>query len=81
MFTPFQYSLPMSFKFLLLIFFVFHVSERQDIKREFIAMASTLSKEMEMMEAQLKRWKDTAHDALYLREQALSLRVSLSNKV
>ncbi|KAL1203722.1 E3 ubiquitin-protein ligase BRE1-like 2 [Cardamine amara subsp. amara] len=55
-------------------------SERQDIKREFIAMASTLSKEMEMMEAQLKRWKDTAHDALYLREQAQSLRVSLSNK-
>ncbi|EOA39432.1 hypothetical protein CARUB_v10012558mg [Capsella rubella] len=55
-------------------------SERQDIKSEFIAMASTLSKEMEMMEAQLKRWKDTAHDALYLREQAQSLRVSLSNK-
>ncbi|CAH2033483.1 unnamed protein product [Thlaspi arvense] len=58
----------------------FHVPERQDIKKEFIAMASTLSKEMEMMEAQLKRWKDTAHDALYLREQAQSLRVSLSNK-
>ncbi|KAG7600599.1 Zinc finger RING-type [Arabidopsis suecica] len=55
-------------------------SERQDIKSEFIAMASTLSKEMEMMEAQLKRWKDTAHDALYLREQSQSLRVSLSNK-
>jgi hypothetical protein len=35
---------------------------------------------MEMMEAQLKRWKDTAQDALYLREQAQSLRVSLSNK-
>ncbi|CAN8288006.1 unnamed protein product [Cochlearia groenlandica] len=55
-------------------------SERQDIKKEFVAMASTLSKEMEMMEVQLKRWKDTAHDALYLREQAQSLRVSLSNK-
>lgn len=44
-------------------------------------MASTLSKEMQMMEAQLKQWKDTAHDALYLREQAQSLRASLSNKV
>ncbi|CAH8354898.1 unnamed protein product [Eruca vesicaria subsp. sativa] len=55
-------------------------SERQDIKREFITMASTLSKEMEMMEAQLKRWKSTAHDALDLRQQAQSLRVSLSNK-
>ncbi|KAH0913833.1 hypothetical protein HID58_028279 [Brassica napus] len=54
--------------------------ERQDIKREFITMASTLSKEMEMMEAQLKRWKNTAHDALDLRQQAQSLRVSLSNK-
>lgn len=56
-------------------------SERQDIKREFITMASTLSKEMEMMEAQLKRWKNTAHDALDLRQQAQSLRASLSNKV
>lgn len=55
-------------------------SERQDIKREFITMASTLSKEMEMMEAQLKRWKTTAHDALDLRQQAQSLRASLSNK-
>lgn len=55
-------------------------SERQDIKREFITMASTLSKEMEMMEAQLKRWKNTAHDALDLRQQAQSLRASLSNK-
>ncbi|KAG2313847.1 hypothetical protein Bca52824_016969 [Brassica carinata] len=55
-------------------------SERQDIKREFVTMASTLSKEMEMMEAQLKRWKNTAHDALDLRQQAQSLRVSLSNK-
>ncbi|KFK38684.1 hypothetical protein AALP_AA3G147100 [Arabis alpina] len=55
-------------------------SERQDIKGEFITMASTLSKEMQMMEAQLKQWKDTANDALYLREQAQSLRVSLSNK-
>lgn len=44
-------------------------------------MASTLSKEMEMMEAQLKRWKSTAHDALDLRQQAQTLRASLSNKV
>lgn len=65
----------------MLLKYIFHVPERQDIKSEFIAMASTLSKEMEMMEAQLKRWKDTAQDALYLREQAQSLRVSLSNKV
>lgn len=44
-------------------------------------MASALSKEMEMMDVQLKRWKDTAHEALYLREQVQSLNLSLSNKV
>lgn len=44
-------------------------------------MASALSKEMGMMEAQLKRWKDAAHEAVSLREKAHSLRALLSGKV
>lgn len=44
-------------------------------------MASALSKEMGMMEAQLKRWKDAAHEAVSLREKAHSLREALSMKV
>ncbi|XP_010542449.1 PREDICTED: E3 ubiquitin-protein ligase BRE1-like 2 isoform X2 [Tarenaya hassleriana] len=55
-------------------------SERKDIKTEIIVMASALSKEMEMIEAQLNRWKETAHEALSLREQAQSLSASLTNK-
>lgn len=44
-------------------------------------MASALSKEMGMMEAQLKRWKDAAHEAVSLREKAHSLREVLNVKV
>ena len=44
-------------------------------------MASALSKEMGMMEGQLKRWKDAAHEAVSLREKAHSLREALSMKV
>ncbi|KAJ1389004.1 Zinc finger, RING-type [Sesbania bispinosa] len=53
---------------------------RKDIKSEFHVMASALSKEMGMMEAQLKRWKDAAHEAVSLREKAHSLRALLSGK-
>ncbi|XP_061373602.1 E3 ubiquitin-protein ligase BRE1-like 2 [Gastrolobium bilobum] len=53
---------------------------RKDIKSEFHVMASALSKEMGMMEAQLKRWKDAAHEAVLLREKAHSLRALLSGK-
>ncbi|KAK7300426.1 hypothetical protein RJT34_11270 [Clitoria ternatea] len=53
---------------------------RKDIKSEFHVMASALSKEMGMMEAQLKRWKDAAHEAVTLREKAHSLRAALSAK-
>ncbi|RDY10395.1 E3 ubiquitin-protein ligase BRE1-like 2, partial [Mucuna pruriens] len=53
---------------------------RKDIKSEFHVMASALSKEMGMMEAQLKRWKDAAHEAVSLREKAHSLREALSMK-
>ncbi|MCL7037749.1 hypothetical protein MKW94_014468, partial [Papaver nudicaule] len=55
-------------------------SGRKDIKDEFRVMASALSKEMDMMEAQLNRWKDTAHEALSLREEAYSLKALLSAK-
>ncbi|XP_068485528.1 E3 ubiquitin-protein ligase BRE1-like 2 isoform X2 [Phaseolus vulgaris] len=53
---------------------------RKDIKSEFHVMASALSKEMGMMEAQLKRWKDAAHEAVSLREKAHSLREVLNMK-
>lgn len=55
-------------------------SGRKDIKAEFRVMASSLSKEMKMMEAQLKRWQDTAHETLSLREKAQSLRILSSRK-
>lgn len=55
-------------------------SGRKDIKAEFRVMASALSKEMGMMESQLNRWKETADEALSLREKAVSLKVSLSTK-
>lgn len=44
-------------------------------------MASALSNEMGMIDAQLKRWKDAAHEAVSLREKANSLRALLSGKV
>ncbi|XP_020237565.1 E3 ubiquitin-protein ligase BRE1-like 2 [Cajanus cajan] len=53
---------------------------RKDIKSEFHVMASALSKEMGMMEAQLKRWKDAAHEAVSLREKTHSLREALNMK-
>lgn len=54
---------------------------RKDIKAEFQVMASALSKEMGLMEAQLNRWKETAHEAVSLREEAQSLKDLLSRKV
>ncbi|KAK7397003.1 hypothetical protein VNO78_18167 [Psophocarpus tetragonolobus] len=54
---------------------------REDIKSEFHVMASALSKEMGMMEAQLKRWKDAAHEAVSLSEKTDSPREVLSIKV
>lgn len=54
---------------------------RKDIKAEFHVMASALSKEMGMMESQLNRWKETAHEALSLREEAQSLKALLNKKV
>ncbi|GFZ20784.1 histone mono-ubiquitination 2 [Actinidia rufa] len=55
-------------------------SGSKDIKEEFHVMALALSKEMGMMEAQLNRWKETAHEAISLREEAQSLKVRLSEK-
>ncbi|KAK2976991.1 hypothetical protein RJ640_019211, partial [Escallonia rubra] len=55
-------------------------SGRKDIKAEFQVMASALSKEMGIMEAQLNRWKETAHEALALREEAQSLKALLEIK-
>nr|XP_023874866.1 E3 ubiquitin-protein ligase BRE1-like 2 isoform X3 [Quercus suber] len=53
---------------------------RKDIKSEFRVMASALSKEMGMMETQLKRWKEAAHEALSLSEEAQSLKAQLDRK-
>ncbi|GAV81523.1 zf-C3HC4_3 domain-containing protein [Cephalotus follicularis] len=55
-------------------------SGRNDIKAEFRIMATALSKEIGMMEAQLNRWKEIAHEALSLREETQSLRSLLSQK-
>ncbi|GFZ18235.1 histone mono-ubiquitination 2 [Actinidia rufa] len=55
-------------------------SGRKDIKEEFHVMASALSKEIGMMEAQLNRWKETAREAISLREEAQSMKVRLSEK-
>ncbi|OMO57925.1 Zinc finger, RING-type [Corchorus olitorius] len=54
---------------------------RNDIKAEFRVMASALSKEMGMMEAQLSRWKETAHEAISLRQETESLKALLSDKI
>ncbi|CAM8951269.1 unnamed protein product [Rhodiola kirilowii] len=53
---------------------------RKDIKTEFNVMASALSREMKMMEAQLDRWQETADEALSLREKSLSLHTLLISK-
>ncbi|KAI8573059.1 hypothetical protein RHMOL_Rhmol01G0249200 [Rhododendron molle] len=55
-------------------------SGRKDIKAEFHVMATALSKEMGMMEAQLNRWKEIAHEALSLREESQSLKDLLVEK-
>ncbi|XP_052183400.1 E3 ubiquitin-protein ligase BRE1-like 2 isoform X2 [Diospyros lotus] len=55
-------------------------SGRKDVKAEFHVMSSALSKELEMMEAQLNRWKETAHEANSLRGEAQSLKVLLGEK-
>ncbi|KAF8010452.1 hypothetical protein BT93_J1170 [Corymbia citriodora subsp. variegata] len=55
-------------------------SGRKDIKSEFRVMVSALSREMGMMEAQLNRWKDTAHEALLLHEKTQSLKASIAIK-
>ncbi|XP_039014866.1 E3 ubiquitin-protein ligase BRE1-like 2 isoform X3 [Hibiscus syriacus] len=54
---------------------------RNDIKAEIRVMASALSKEMGMMEAQLNRWKETAHEAISLLEEVQTLKVLLSDKI
>lgn len=58
----------------------FQDSGRNDIKAEFKVMASALSREMEMMEAQLNRWKETAAEALSLREKSQSMKAVLHMK-
>lgn len=55
-------------------------SRRNDIKSEFNVMTSALTKEKEMMEVQLNRWKETAGEALALREKAQSLKALLNAK-
>lgn len=67
----------------LIVWFVkaFLAAGRKDIKAEFRVMASSLSKEMGMMEAQLKRWKETSHETLSLLDEAQSLKSLLSMKV
>ncbi|KAK9941380.1 hypothetical protein M0R45_017986 [Rubus argutus] len=55
-------------------------SGRKDITSEFRVMSSSLLKEMDMMETQLKEWKETAHETLSLREKSQSLKASLSTK-
>ncbi|KAF5201095.1 E3 ubiquitin-protein ligase bre1-like [Thalictrum thalictroides] len=56
-------------------------SGRKDIKTEFRVMASAFSKEMGMMESQLSRCKESACEALSLREEAHSLKEQLSKKM
>ncbi|RXH92573.1 hypothetical protein DVH24_033469 [Malus domestica] len=57
------------------------VAGRKDIIAEFRVMASSLCKEMGMVETQLKRWKETAYETLSLRDKAQSLKALLSTKV
>ncbi|KAM3324431.1 E3 ubiquitin-protein ligase BRE1-like 2 isoform X1 [Capsicum chacoense] len=55
-------------------------SGREDIKKEFQIMGSALSKEIGMMEAQLNRWKETAQEAVSLREERRALEASSGRK-
>jgi hypothetical protein len=52
---------------------ILNVSGRNDIRAEFHVISSALSKEMGMMETQLKLWKDAALKTVALREKAHSL--------
>ncbi|XP_020586058.1 E3 ubiquitin-protein ligase BRE1-like 2 [Phalaenopsis equestris] len=56
-------------------------SERNDIKDEIHAVASALSKEMQIMEAQLRRSKVAAAEALSLRHEVNSLTAKLEEKI
>nr|GMD26093.1 E3 ubiquitin-protein ligase BRE1-like 2 isoform X1 [Ipomoea batatas] len=47
---------------------------------EYLAISSVLSKEVELMKAQLNRWKDTTEEALHLSEEAQSLSTLLDRK-
>ncbi|XP_031122512.1 E3 ubiquitin-protein ligase BRE1-like 2 [Ipomoea triloba] len=47
---------------------------------EYLAISSVLSKEAELMKAQLNRWKDTTEEALHLSEEAQSLSTLLDRK-
>ncbi|CAI9106784.1 OLC1v1006003C1 [Oldenlandia corymbosa var. corymbosa] len=55
-------------------------SGRKDVKAEFQIMASALSKEMGMMEAQLNRWKETAEESSSLHEEVQSLKALVDSK-
>ncbi|EPS61888.1 hypothetical protein M569_12905, partial [Genlisea aurea] len=55
-------------------------SGRRDIKEEFQVMTSALTKEMDMMEKQLNKWKQRADEAIALREQTQSLNALLDLK-
>ncbi|KAG8092228.1 hypothetical protein GUJ93_ZPchr0012g19682 [Zizania palustris] len=56
-------------------------SGKKDFKDEIHVMASSLSKEMELLENQLNRSKDAASEALALREEADYLRTLLAKKI
>nr|GMD21541.1 E3 ubiquitin-protein ligase BRE1-like 2 isoform X1 [Ipomoea batatas] len=47
---------------------------------KYLAISSVLSKEVELMKAQLNRWKDTTEEALHLSEEAQSLSTLLDRK-
>uniref|UniRef100_J3N3Z7 E3 ubiquitin protein ligase n=2 Tax=Oryza brachyantha TaxID=4533 RepID=J3N3Z7_ORYBR len=55
-------------------------SGKKDFKDEIHVMAASLSKEMELLENQLKRSRDAASEALALREEADYLRTLLAKK-
>ncbi|XP_052182341.1 E3 ubiquitin-protein ligase BRE1-like 2 [Diospyros lotus] len=56
-------------------------SGRKDLEAEFHVMASALSKELGMMEAQLKIWQEKALEAIFLREKVQSMKVLLHNMI
>ncbi|XP_052181272.1 E3 ubiquitin-protein ligase BRE1-like 2 isoform X2 [Diospyros lotus] len=56
-------------------------SSGKDIEAEIHVMTSILSKELGMMEAQLEIWKETAYEAISLREKVQSLKVMLSEQI